>query len=665
MENKSLENEKLGGNKQESTVLIEETSAAKMLISEEQRGEVIEISSDDEETEDMKKPKKAAATVENQSTKALAEALEKQISSMSMELECPVCLNECSPPIFTCLAQHPVCAGCREGLELCAVCREPYNQGMIRHRYAERDFEKLEAARRQLLSLQEEQSKDEVSVLKQLADTEVLAAGDGGQGREMKFLQNKASEVGTEENKMKPSILSEGRSDIRGLKDQRQDLGFTEGAHYAGTTVEEKVSRTPMLPVTPIAKFADRGESSQTPPSTSSSRDCSKRHFAEDNMGGETEEKKVKLINNGQQTGKPWEKRKMDLLMYKARALEGQVEASNNRAGLLKKGIVKAEQAWEGAKQKLRTLEKMQELAVFGTEMPKIVEEIQKCKGFMKPPIGPLGSYIKMKYWLRSGRSGADLRRAVEGELGNLLTCFLCDNSADQQKLYKLLQNMNLSSIPQILTCKFTENKHNIFDSVVHMNKFNTLIDCVEISNANVFNRVVNSSNLHKVVFIPSLPEAEKLLSLEATVPKNLVYARVPGFKVFPAPDFRKCRKLDDKVGTLMGESRVLTLGEKAAREKGRDKIEEALSELRRAHRKLEKEKEGLKALEGELGLVKLQICGLKHKDMKTGSSPPRDFLCDDCKYVTPNHVARMRASARRCTCHPCQLKRAMDVVEV
>ena len=80
----------------------------------------------------------------------------------------------------------------------------------------------------------------------------------------------------------------------------------------------------------------------------------------------------------------------------------------------------------------------------------------------------------------------------------------------------------------------------------------------------------------------------------------------------------------------LMGESRVLTLGEKAAREEGREKIEEALSELRRSRRKLEKE--GLKALERELGLVKLQICGLKHKDMKTGSSPSRDFLCDDCK---------------------------------
>ena len=97
-------------------------------------------------------------------------------------------------------------------------------------RYAERDFEKLEAARRQLLSLQEEHSKDEVSVLKQLADAEVSAAGDGGQSRERKFLRKKASDVGTEENTKKqesfqlPSSLSEGQSDMRGLKDQSRGV---------------------------------------------------------------------------------------------------------------------------------------------------------------------------------------------------------------------------------------------------------------------------------------------------------------------------------------------------------------------------------------------------------------------------------------------------------
>ena len=49
-------------------------------------------------------------------------------------LDCPVCCDECSPPIFSCPAKHPVCAECREGLELCALCREPYNQGIIHHR---------------------------------------------------------------------------------------------------------------------------------------------------------------------------------------------------------------------------------------------------------------------------------------------------------------------------------------------------------------------------------------------------------------------------------------------------------------------------------------------------------------------------------------------------
>ena len=29
------------------------------------------------------------------------------------EFECPVCFNECSPPIFTCEAQHLICGSCR------------------------------------------------------------------------------------------------------------------------------------------------------------------------------------------------------------------------------------------------------------------------------------------------------------------------------------------------------------------------------------------------------------------------------------------------------------------------------------------------------------------------------------------------------------------------
>jgi len=138
--------------------------------------EVIEISSDDDETEEVIKissdndeyggtfkisnndntnGEAIEGTKEEGNIKDLARSLEAQISDMSLDLECPVCLNVCKPPIYSCVAQHPVCSECRPNLKHCPVCRELYDQGLIRHRYAERDYEKLEDARRQLLTLQD------------------------------------------------------------------------------------------------------------------------------------------------------------------------------------------------------------------------------------------------------------------------------------------------------------------------------------------------------------------------------------------------------------------------------------------------------------------------------------------------------------------------------
>ena len=39
--------------------------------------------------------------------------LDDQITAKRGELECPVCFEECAPPIYTCIAQHLVCAECR------------------------------------------------------------------------------------------------------------------------------------------------------------------------------------------------------------------------------------------------------------------------------------------------------------------------------------------------------------------------------------------------------------------------------------------------------------------------------------------------------------------------------------------------------------------------
>jgi len=139
------------GSQEDKSNLVEKVNTLPKKVADmETVDEVVEISSDDDETWD-----EITGTNETAKGKEQIKALEVQISDMSLELECPVCFEVCAPPIYMCLAQHPVCSGCRMDLKDCAVCREPYDQGLIRHRYAERDYEKLEEVRRRLLALQD------------------------------------------------------------------------------------------------------------------------------------------------------------------------------------------------------------------------------------------------------------------------------------------------------------------------------------------------------------------------------------------------------------------------------------------------------------------------------------------------------------------------------
>jgi len=122
----------------------------KISSDDDESAEAIKVSRDDDKTGETTECNKETADSKEWATKELVKSLEMQISGMSFDLECPVCLNVCQPPIYSCVAQHPVCSRCRPDLKQCAVCRQPYDQRLIRHRYAERDYEKLEEVRSQL-----------------------------------------------------------------------------------------------------------------------------------------------------------------------------------------------------------------------------------------------------------------------------------------------------------------------------------------------------------------------------------------------------------------------------------------------------------------------------------------------------------------------------------
>ena len=57
------------------------------------------------------------------------ESISLKISSKEVELECPVCLELASAPIYMCLDQHLVCSGCRPKISSCPECRQPYTDG--------------------------------------------------------------------------------------------------------------------------------------------------------------------------------------------------------------------------------------------------------------------------------------------------------------------------------------------------------------------------------------------------------------------------------------------------------------------------------------------------------------------------------------------------------
>ena len=347
-------------------------------------------------------------------------------------------------------------------------------------------------------------------------------------------------------------------------------------------------------------------------------------------------------------------KGQINTLMEQVRALEAQIATTNNHTHHLRTNIREAEVAMQSAQGELVNLKGLvasskkevqalkasgnNRIAAFGAQMPKIVEEIRKCRGFTKAPIGPLGAHINMV-------EGSDdkLARAVEGELGGLVSSFLCDNSADQRTLYNLFQKMQLRSIPPIFTCKFTDMKHNIAASKVQHERHCTLIDYVDIADANVFNRVIDSCSLERVLFIPTEAEAQALLSSVNTVPRNLLHANVPNYQYYPAPNYRSYFKQDQTRGVLKESLKVRIakreeqlVSEKAAVARVEPKVEEANAKRRRLEKNLRNQMNQMKGVEEQLKLVKGEICELKNKEAREAHlhiAVQKDYLCDDCRY--------------------------------
>jgi len=270
-------------------------------------------------------------------------------------------------------------------------------------------------------------------------------------------------------------------------------------------------------------------------------------------------------------------------------------------------------------------------LAAFGNWMPQVVAEIRKNKKFRFPPIGPLGAHINVKE-----STSEQIARAIEGELGGLMTSFLVGNSQDQKELFNLFSRVGLQHKPVIFTCAFTENRHNIQMNRVHSDKFPVLIDYLDIEDTNVFNRVVDSAQLERILYIPTTGEAEAVLSRPDLVPKNTVHATVAGsYQYYPAPNYRSYYKEDRSRGLLKAnmEELVEQMEQQLAKEEMQERevekaIKQANDEKLNHMKHVDVEGRKLKVVRDKIRLKNNEIVQLKNEE--ENEAPPDISALED-----------------------------------
>ena len=144
-----------------------------------------------------------------------------------------------------------------------------------------------------------------------------------------------------------------------------------------------------------------------------------------------------------------------------------------------------------------------QKLAVIDRLAPRVAEEIRsavKKHMFNIPPLGPVGSYIRLK---AEAASNPNLGRLVETELGtDQAKAYLCNDDKDRLVLREIFNKVyGHQKKPKIFTSKFLGRKHN----VRRFEYYNTVMDYLEITGSQsectvIFNHLVDQKSIESIV---------------------------------------------------------------------------------------------------------------------------------------------------------------------
>ncbi len=114
----------------------------------------------------------------------------------------------------------------------------------------------------------------------------------------------------------------------------------------------------------------------------------------------------------------------------------------------------------------------------------------QNARRFRKPPLGPIGSLIKLRRAV-CARPDFDCARAAEYAVSKCLSDWWCDNHEDGRTLQALLREARLPAVNTIVSAF----RDRAYDDLVHMREGKDhvrLVDCFEYAEPGVINVLVD-----------------------------------------------------------------------------------------------------------------------------------------------------------------------------
>ena len=146
-------------------------------------------------------------------------------------------------------------------------------------------------------------------------------------------------------------------------------------------------------------------------------------------------------------------------------------------------------------------------------KLRKLVDLVRKrAKEFSQPPIGPIGLYVKLKeeYW-------AD---AVEETIGQGLGSWLVGNMSDRDVLNKMIKHDCQMQGVTIVSMNVRRDRYDLERNAAQRppKSFKTMLDVLEFENDAVFNNVVDTSQVERVVLVESQNMAMDVVEKHANV---------------------------------------------------------------------------------------------------------------------------------------------------